>query len=208
MVDMGTGTAATATAGGMDWTKVYFDQGEQGYDEADEGLPLPKLNDDTNDLAPFIPADKAAVLCALQTTGAGIGDRLIDIGSGDGRFCVAAAQQAGVAAALGLELDPGLVAKSRAAAAACSLGPPQVQFLEADATALDFKELDAREGPFTIAISFLTSDVEGVGGVTAFLREVVERGGRVVSVHFALEMPGLKLLAEDRLHRVLVYGAA
>ena len=61
-----------AAAGGetsLRWTDVYFDQGEQGYDEADEGLPLPKLNDDANDLAPFIPADKAAVLCALQMTG-------------------------------------------------------------------------------------------------------------------------------------------
>ena len=53
----------------LDWTAVYYDQGEQGYDESDEGLPLPKLNDDANDLAPFIPADKAAVLCALRLTG-------------------------------------------------------------------------------------------------------------------------------------------
>ena len=53
----------------LDWTAVYYDQGEQGYDESDEGLPLPKLNDDVNDLAPFIPADKAAVLCALRLTG-------------------------------------------------------------------------------------------------------------------------------------------
>lgn len=68
--------------------------------------------------------------CPSLHAGVGSGDRLIDIGSGDGRFCVAAAQQAGVAAALGLELDPGLVAKSRAAAAACDVGPPQVQFLE------------------------------------------------------------------------------
>ena len=73
-VHMGAGTAAAAAAAGGDaclgWTDVYFDQGEQGYDEADEGLPLPKLNDDANDLAPFIPADKAAVLCALQMMGA------------------------------------------------------------------------------------------------------------------------------------------
>jgi len=53
----------------MNWTAVYFDQGEEGYDDSDEGLPLPKLNDDSNDLAPFIPADKAAVLCALRLTG-------------------------------------------------------------------------------------------------------------------------------------------
>lgn len=52
------------------------------------------------------------------------------------------------------------------------------------------------------------ADVEGVKGVTDFLRAVVKRGGRVVSVHFALDIDGLKLVAEDREHRVLVYGAA
>ena len=71
-------------------------------------------------------ARSLAVACA----GASTGDRLIDIGSGDGRFCVAAAQHSGVSAAFGLELDPGLVEKSRAAAAACGVGQPQVQFLE------------------------------------------------------------------------------
>lgn len=192
----------------MNWTAVYFDQGEEGYDDSDEGLPLPKLNDDSNDLAPFIPADKAAVLCALRLTGAGDKDRLIDIGSGDGRFCVAAAQHAGVVAAVGLDLDPGLITKSRDAALACGLDSTQVKFMEADATALDFELLDAEHGPFTIAVSFLTSDVEGVKGVTDFLRAVVNRGGRVVSVHFALDIVGLKLVAEDREHRVLVYGAA
>ena len=49
--------------------------------------------------------------------------------------------------------------------------------------------------------------MEDVGGVTDFLREVVNRGGQVVSVHFALDVVGLKLVAEDRKHRVLVYGA-
>ena len=77
---------------------------------------------------PTRPIAHAAVYS--RHAGAGSGDRLIDIGSGDGRFCVAAAQQVGVAAALGLELDPILVAKSQAAAAACGLGPPQVHFLE------------------------------------------------------------------------------
>ena len=53
----------------------------------------------------------------------------------------------------------------------------------------------------------LSVDVEGVEGVTDFLRAVVKRGGWVVSVHFALDVSGLKLVVEDREHRVLVYGA-
>lgn len=50
--------------------------------------------------------------------------------------------------------------------------------------------------------------MEGVKGVTDFLRTVVKRGGQVVSVHFALDIVGLKLVTEDREHRVLIYGAA
>ena len=49
--------------------------------------------------------------------------------------------------------------------------------------------------------------MEGVEGVTAFLRSVVQRGGKVVSVHFALDVDGLKLMAEDKEHRVLVYAS-
>ena len=49
---------------------VYHDQGDDEYDDTDEGGPLPKLTDDPADLAPFIPADKATVLAALRLTGA------------------------------------------------------------------------------------------------------------------------------------------
>lgn len=60
----------------------------------------------------------------------------------------------------------------------------------------------------TQTLARVAPEVEGVGGVTDFLREVVKRGGHVVSVHFALDVAGLKLVAEDLQHRVLVYGAA
>ena len=64
------GTQTTALAARFD--QAYHDQGEDGYDDADEGGPLPKLTDDPADLAPFIPADKAAVLSALRLTGAAL----------------------------------------------------------------------------------------------------------------------------------------
>ena len=54
----------------MRFEDVYHDQRDETYDDADEGGPLPKLTDDPADLAPFIPADKAAVLAALRLTGA------------------------------------------------------------------------------------------------------------------------------------------
>ena len=60
-------TQTKATA--VPFEVAYHDQGEDDYDDADEGGPLPKLTDDPADLAPFIPADKAAVLSALRLTG-------------------------------------------------------------------------------------------------------------------------------------------
>ena len=64
------------------------------------------------------------------TAGAGPKDRLIDIGCGDGRFCVAAAQCAGVARAVGVEHDARLIARCRERAAACGLSADAVQFIE------------------------------------------------------------------------------
>jgi len=56
-------------AAALRFEEAYHDQGEEEYDDADEGGPLPKLTDDPADLAPFIPADRAAVLVALRLTG-------------------------------------------------------------------------------------------------------------------------------------------
>ena len=43
---------------------------------------------------------------------------------------MAAAQHAGVVAAVGLDLDPGLITKSRDAALACGLDSTEVKFME------------------------------------------------------------------------------
>ena len=61
--------AAAIPAAALRFDQAYHDQGDEGYDDADEGGPLPKLTDDPSDLAPFIPADRAAVLSALRLTG-------------------------------------------------------------------------------------------------------------------------------------------
>ena len=63
-------------------------------------------------------------------SGAGPQDKLIDIGCGDGRFCVAAAQHAGVARAVGVEYDPQLIERCRERAAACGLSAMAAHFIE------------------------------------------------------------------------------
>ena len=58
--------------------------------------------------------DERDVRAAMELAGVERGDRLIDLGSGDGRIVIAAAKRG--ADALGIELDPSLVIKARRAA--------------------------------------------------------------------------------------------
>ena len=61
---------------------------------------------------PFITTPQEVVEHMLRMAGTGPGDLVIDLGSGDGRIPIAAAQKFG-ARGLGIELDGSLVAKSR-----------------------------------------------------------------------------------------------
>ena len=63
---------------------------------------------------PFVPTPRRVVDVMLDMAGVGAQDYLIDLGSGDGRIAVAAAQRG--ARALGVDLDPLRVAEAAAAA--------------------------------------------------------------------------------------------
>ncbi len=61
---------------------------------------------------PFITTPDRVTLAMLQLAGVGPADRLVDLGSGDGRIVITAAQRFG-ARGLGVELVPDLVARSQ-----------------------------------------------------------------------------------------------
>jgi SAM-dependent methyltransferase len=61
--------------------------------------------------APFLPTPMTAVEAMLDLAEVGPGDSVIDLGSGDGRIAIAAAQRG--ATALGIEIDPDLVRRAR-----------------------------------------------------------------------------------------------
>lgn len=61
--------------------------------------------------APFLPTPMTAVEAMLDLAEIKPGDSLIDLGSGDGRIAIAAAQRG--ATALGIEIDPDLVRRAR-----------------------------------------------------------------------------------------------
>ena len=67
------------------------------------------------DRPPFEPAPPAVVRAMLEMARVGPGDVVFDLGSGDGRIAIAAAANFG-ARAVGIEIDPALIARARAAA--------------------------------------------------------------------------------------------
>lgn len=88
-------------------------------DRALAGLRGPFHASGTHLDAPYVPTAPELVAFMLDLAGVGPGDRLIDLGSGDGRLVVAAARRG--ADALGVERDPALIAAAEAAARAAGL---------------------------------------------------------------------------------------
>ena len=91
--------------------------------------------DETDWRAPFITTPPEVVERMLALAGTGPDDLVVDLGSGDGRIVITAAQKFG-ARGLGIELDRTLVAKSRENAHAAGVSQ-RVAFVEGDVLVAD-----------------------------------------------------------------------
>jgi len=80
--------------------------------------------------APYLPSPRATVDEMLRLAGVGPGDVVYDLGSGDGRVVIAAAQKFG-ARAVGIEISAPLVAQSRRNAERAGVSD-RVRFLQQD----------------------------------------------------------------------------
>ena len=87
------------------------------------------------DRPPFEPTPPAVVRAMLEMASVGPGDVVVDLGSGDGRMAIAAAAEFG-ARAVGIEIDPALVARARAAAHRAGVAD-RVEFRVGDMYAAD-----------------------------------------------------------------------
>jgi hypothetical protein len=92
---------------------------------------------DTEPEAPYVTSPDYVVDKMLELGNVGPGDYVIDLGSGDGRIAIAAAQQG--AFALGVEIDPELVRRSRDNAAEAGIAD-RVMFLEQDLFKTDISD--------------------------------------------------------------------
>jgi hypothetical protein len=88
--------------------------------------------------APFITTPSDVVEEMLRFAGTGPADLVVDLGSGDGRIVITAAQKFG-ARGLGIELDGPLVRNARAAAAAAGVGE-RASFVEGNVLFADISQ--------------------------------------------------------------------
>jgi predicted RNA methylase len=123
----------------------------------------------------FAPTRQTIVEAMLRLARVTSDDVVYDLGSGDGRIVVIAAQRFG-ARGVGVELDPKLVALSRELAAASEVGD-RVRFVEADMFTTDLS-------PATVVTLYLSESLNL--DLEPKLRQELRKGSRVVSHQFRM----------------------
>ena len=89
---------------------------------------------------PYVPTPQVVVDRMLELAQIKPGDTVVDLGSGDGRIMITAAQRYG-ARGFGVELNPRLVESSNQAARSAGVAD-RVKFLQQDLFKTDFREAD------------------------------------------------------------------
>lgn len=123
---------------------------------------------------PFVPTPRPAVEAMLDMAAAGPGDYVIDLGSGDGRIPIAAAQRG--ARALGVDIDPARVAEAVTAARLAQV-QDRVRFVRQDLFDTPIREA-------TIVTLYLLPDVNL--RLRPRLLTELRPGSRIVSHNFTL----------------------
>jgi cyclopropane fatty-acyl-phospholipid synthase-like methyltransferase len=123
----------------------------------------------------FVPTEHQVVEQMLELAGVTSQDVVHDLGSGDGRMVVIAAQKYG-ARGVGVEIDPSLVARARQVAREAQLGD-RVTFVEGDL-------FDADLSGATVVTLFLSDRVNE--RLEAKLKRELKPGARIVSHQFRI----------------------
>ncbi|KAF9933338.1 hypothetical protein FBU30_005741 [Linnemannia zychae] len=171
------------------------------YDEQESEFPLWIDGVDTT-YAPFIPTSTRRVLIALSMVGLSSSDKVLDVGSGDGRFCYAAVSLFGAKKALGIEYEQDLVEKSTELAKEL-VDQGSILFQKADLTNWrDSPTMQSKE--WTVIVVFLSP--EGGTDMEEWLVQEFERGVRIVALVFDLKhLKGLHCSMEDTEEGIWVY---
>jgi predicted RNA methylase len=133
-------------------------------------------NFSSENLAPYIPTPQLIVEKMLQAGHVTAGDVVYDLGSGDGRIVITAAQKFG-AKAVGVEIRPDLVQMAEARIKALGL-EDRVKMLHDSALRVDFS------GASVVTMCLLTSSNERL---KPNLQKYLKPGSRVVSNEFPIK---------------------
>jgi predicted RNA methylase len=126
----------------------------------------------------FTPTRQAVAEAMLDLAGTQAGDVVCDLGSGDGRLVILAAQRHG-AQGVGYELQPRLVALSRQSAIDAGVAD-RVRFVEEDVRAADLASA-------TVVLMYLSTSL--TRELTPKLLRELRPGARIVSHQFRLAGP-------------------
>jgi SAM-dependent methyltransferase len=157
--------------------------------------------------APYVPTPMSYVDRMLTLAEPGPGDVLYDLGSGDGRIPIGAAQKYGIRKGVGIDIDAGLVKLANENAARAGVAD-RATFIRADVFEADFSDA-------TIVTLYLLPDMN------VRLRPrllALKPGTRIVAHRFGLGdwQPDRSILAdenaprplnwtEDDIHRLMLY---
>ncbi len=125
--------------------------------------------------APFHATPEAVVEAMLDLAALRTGERLLDLGSGDGRIVIAAARRG--ADALGVDIDPSRIAQAEQAARSAGLAG-QARFRREDMFATPIREAD-------VITLFLLPHVNRWLGPR--LRAEAKPGARILSYAYPIE---------------------
>ncbi len=126
-------------------------------------------------LAPFVPTPLDVVERMLTLAKVGPGDVVYDLGCGDGRIVIAAAQKFG-ARGVGVDIDANLINQAEANARAAGV-EPRVRFLLQDALTVDVTDA-------TVVTLYLLS--ASTVQLRPILTKQLRKGARIVSHSFAI----------------------
>jgi hypothetical protein len=140
---------------------------------------------------PHVSTPYPSVVKLLQLCELAPDDVLVDLGSGEGAIPALAALVFGVRKAVGVEVDPALVGRSRETATALRLGADRLEFVLGDMFSLDL-------GKFDVVTIFQSQEI--IGRLLRKLFAELGDGARVVSYLLPLgTMSPLKLVRPARI---------
>jgi tRNA A58 N-methylase Trm61 len=161
----------------------------------------PQYQQHVNRLAPYVPTPQNVVEEMLRSAKVKVGEKVYDLGSGDGRVVITAAQKFG-ARAVGVEIGPKEVKLSREKIAQAKL-EDRVTIIEEDMLKVDLSDADV------VTIYLLTSSNDLL---RPHLEKQLKPGARVVSHDYPIrgwkEVRIDEVEAYKRVHRLYIYEIA